>query len=788
MTNEKGNEKKAAFEPRPKVEPTLLRELRSAESLRSMSLEDLKRLATEIRSTICDLAERRGVHFASNLGVVELAIALHSTFDFRRDRLVWDVGHQCYPHKLLTGRFAEFSGIRTRDGLSGYPDPDESEYDLFRTGHAGCSVGTALGLARGDELAARLNDGATAAKTVAAESTTAAKTVAAESTTAAKTAAAESTTAAKTTTNAEKSGESEKTDAPRYSVAVVGDGALAGGPIFEALNHAGGLRQKMLVVLNDNKMSICQRVGGLGRSLDKMRTAPAYLGARTAFRRFFKRKPNAYRFLTRLRDAVKAGLVGGMLFEDFGFRYVGPIDGHDLATLRKYLERIKTIDEPVLLHVLTEKGRGYRPAEIDPAHFHATSPEQALNAESVVLLDQWADDELKTSKSRRAPNPKKAQANALDAAIADAPDAARVVELLDASNGGKERSFTDWARCAIYRAMKRDPRVCVVVAAMTQGNMLEAARAEFPERFFDVGICEAHAVNFAAGLAKAGMRPIVDIYSGFLQRAYDHLFQEASLQNLPIIFAIDRAGLVGADGPTHHGVFDLSYLRPFPNITTIAPGDACDMARAFEFSLTLDGPTAIRYPKTKAARIRREVAPFELGRAEVLRDGTDGAFVVCGGGILKTAVDLAEDFARGAVPGRPVLDVGVVNARFAKPLDRDRVLRPLRAGIPTVVVEENALAGGFTSAVLEAANDEGLDARFLLRKGVPDAFIRCGSRDEQLADVGLDRAGLLAAFDEIRARVARLTGARCAAQGEQSVERTAENAGFIVKIDKVGAR
>lgn len=786
MTNEKKDEHKGrgagndarrgaesfGVEPRPKVEPTLLRELRSAETLKSMTLDELKRLATEIRSTICDLAERRGVHFASNLGVVELAIALHSTFDFRRDRLVWDVGHQCYPHKLLTGRFAEFSGIRTRGGLSGYPDPDESEYDLFRTGHAGCSVGTALGLARGDELAARLNGGLSSEKAGELEKS-------------------EETEKPENLENSEKAGETEKTekaDAPRYSVAVVGDGALAGGPIFEALNHAGGLRQKMLVVLNDNKMSICQRVGGLGRSLDKMRTAPTYLGARTAFRQFVEKTPSAYRFLTRLRDAAKAGLVGGMLFEDFGFRYVGPIDGHDLATLRKYLERIKTIDEPVLLHVLTEKGRGYRPAEIDPAHFHATSPEQALNAESVVLLDQWADDELKTSKSRRATNPKKARANALDAAIADAPDAARVVDLLDAANDGKERSFTDWARCAIYRAMKRDPRVCVVVAAMTQGNMLEAARAEFPERFFDVGICEAHAVNFAAGLAKAGMRPIVDIYSGFLQRAYDHLFQEASLQNLPIIFALDRAGLVGADGPTHHGVFDLSYMRPFPNITTIAPGDACDMARAFEFALTLDGPTAIRYPKTKAARIRREVAPFELGRAEVLRDGADGAFVVCGGGILKTALDLAEDFARGAVPGRPVLDVGVVNARFAKPLDRDRVLRPLREGIPTVAVEENALIGGFTSAVLEAANDEGLDARFLLRKGVPDAFIRCGSRDEQLADAGLDRAGLLAAFDEIRARVARLTGAESGSKGERSAEDSTENGGVIVKIDKVGVR
>lgn len=706
-----------AFEPRPNVAPTLLASLDLPSDLKTASLDDLNRLAKEIRSVICNLSERRSVHFASNLGVVELAIALHSVFDFRRDRLIWDVGHQCYPHKLLTGRFAQFNEIRTRDGLSGYPNPQESDFDLFMTGHAGCSVGSALGLACGDALAERY------AKEDAA-----------------------------------KNGETADSDS-RYSVAVVGDGALASGPIFEALNHAGGLRQKMLVVLNDNKMSICNRVGGLGQYLDKARVAPCYLGVKKNVRRMVENFPVAYKFLQRLKDAAKAGLFGGMLFEDFGFQYVGPIDGHDLATLRRYLESIKTFDAPVLLHVLTEKGRGYRPAEIDPSHFHAPSPAAVLNGESKLLFDKLQAPTL-AKTADKSPERNENDADARRAVNINNNDKIRETADPDAfvridsvePETNEPRAFTYWASSAIVDAMRRDRRVCVVVAAMTQGNLLEQARAEFPDRFFDVGICEAHAVNFAAGLAKAGMRPIVDIYSGFLQRAYDHIFQEASLQNLPIVFAIDRAGLVGADGPTHHGVFDLSYLRPFPNLTVIAPGDATDAGRAFDFALGLDGPVAIRYPKTQTARLPRDGSPFELGQAETLRSGGDATFVVCGGGILQTAFELAQDLARDAVPNVPALEVGVVDARFVKPLDRETVLQSLRERRPTVCVEENALAGGFGAAVLEAANDEGLDARFLLRKGVPDRYIQHGSRDEELADAGLDRAGLLSALLTIRKR------------------------------------
>ncbi len=718
------------FEPRPNVAPTLLGSLDLPSDLKTLSIDDLNALTKEIRSVICNLSERRSVHFASNLGVVELAIALHSVFDFRRDRLVWDVGHQCYPHKLLTGRFAQFDGIRTRDGLSGYPNPQESDFDLFMTGHAGCSVGSALGLACGDALAERFaqQDAAENAAQIAV-----------------------------------KNDNSDKTDAPiadslnsnsRYSIAVVGDGALASGPIFEALNHAGGLRQKMLVVLNDNKMSICKRVGGLGQYLDKARVAPCYLGVKKNVRRVVENFPTAYKFLQRLKDAAKAGLLGGMLFEDFGFQYVGPIDGHDLATLRRYLESIKTFDEPVLLHVLTEKGRGYRPAEIDPSHFHAPSPAAVLNGESKLLFDELRAPELATTaeKSETAAVERAAAINNNDKIRETAdPDAFVRIDFAETETN-EPQAFTYWASSAIIDAMRRDRRVCVVVAAMTQGNLLEQARAEFPDRFFDVGICEAHAVNFAAGLAKSGMRPIVDIYSGFLQRAYDHIFQEASLQNLPIVFALDRAGLVGADGPTHHGVFDLSYLRPFPNMTVVAPGDATDAGRAFDFALGLDGPVAIRYPKTKTARLPRDGSPFELGRAETLRDGVDATFVVCGGGILQTAFELAQDLASGEVPGVPALDVGVVDARFVKPLDRETVLRSLRERRPTVCVEENALDGGFGAAVLEAANDEGLDARFLLRKGVPDRYIRHGSRDEELKDAGLDRDGLLNALLTIQKR------------------------------------
>ncbi len=689
---------------RQKVPPVLLSSLKSPKDLHSMSLVELRRLAAEIRAILCDLSEKRSFHFASNLGVVELTIALHSVFDFSRDRLVWDVGHQCYAHKLLTGRFQNFESLRTRGGISGYPNPLESDYDLFMTGHAGCSVGSVLGLARGDTLIERLDGANEAAKRI----------------------------------------ESYK----RNSVAVVGDGAFSSGPIFEALNHAGGLQQKMLVVLNDNKMSICQRVGGFGRYLDHMRMAPGYWGAKTRIRRVVENLPNAYAFLSRFKDALKAGLVGGALFEDFGFQYIGPIDGHDLRVLRNYFEAFKTSSRPTLLHILTEKGRGYPPAEHDPSHFHSTSPaiildSKRLEAESIEVSRQFRNNRRGdvSRKLSSVVGVGRTKVNHADILYPDDPSS-----LCVETPARGEAAFTYWAQASIYKALRENPKVCVVVAAMTQGNMLEKARADFPDRFFDVGICEAHAVNFAAGLAKSGMRPIVDIYSGFLQRAYDHLFQEISLQNLPVIFALDRAGLVGADGATHHGVFDLSYLRPFPNMTVVAPGDAYDMEAAFSFALHYPGPVAIRYPKTSAGFIPRKRVPFELGKSEVLREGKDGVFAVCGGDLLKTTLDFCDKLALGQASGLATYDVGVINVRFVKPLDSDAILEPLRNGKPLITVEENMLSGGFGSAVLEVANDKGLDVRPMARLGIPDFFIEHGTREEQLSEAGLDFGGLARAF------------------------------------------
>ncbi len=690
------------------VATPILSALRSPTDLKSASLSELKALAHEIREVICNLSQRRSIHFASNLGVVELTIALHYSFDFAWDRLVWDVGHQCYPHKLLTGRFAQFESLRTKGGLSGYPNPCESDYDLFMTGHAGTSVGTALGLAVGDLLASGLE--APVSESVANELVA-------------------------PCVNPNEAGAPLRSSA-RHTVAVVGDGAFSSGPIFEALNHAGDLQQKMLVILNDNKMSICKRVGGFGRYLDHLRMTPSYLGAKTRVRRIVENIPSAYAFVSRFKEALKTGLIGGALFEDLGFQYIGPIDGHDLPTLIKYFDAIKTIKGPALLHVLTEKGRGYRPAEIDPSHFHSSKPVKAFKSQKV-------DTSTARKREKLIGRP-----NGVESDLEKSPDEqdSRSVKIVDS-----EQSFTYWSQLAITKALRENPRVCVIVAAMTQGNMLEEARAQFPERFFDVGICEAHAVNFAAGLAKSGMRPIVDVYSGFLQRAFDHLFQEASLQNLPIVFSLDRSGFVGADGATHHGVFDLGYFRMLPNMAVLAPCDSSDVGAAFEFALNRSGPTSIRYPKTRAGHLERSPRPFKLGEAEVLREGRDGAIILCGGGLVTPTYEVVRELATGDCGGES-LDVGVISARFVKPLDEGTLLAPLRRGLPVVTVEENAGPGGFGAALLEAANEAGLDARAVVRLTAPDYYVPHGTRDEELSEVGLDRIGILNAFLKARAR------------------------------------
>jgi 1-deoxy-D-xylulose-5-phosphate synthase len=627
----------------------ILPSIMSPHDLQQLSPEQLEQLATEMRKALCEVAATRTAHFASNLGVVELCLALHRVFDFTRDRLIWDTGHQIYPHKLITGRFSQFGTIRTRGGLMGYPNPDESPYDLFMTGHAGCSVSTALGLASGDDLCGRDD---------------------------------------------------------RRAVAVIGDGALPSGIVFEALNNAGFLKKRLLVILNDNRMSICPRVGALAEYLDLIRTNPWYRGIKTQATELIKGVPmvggQMERMLVNVKDSLKATLHGGMLFEAMGVRYFGPVEGHSLPNLIRYLELVKDQEGPILLHVLTEKGHGFKPAEADPVFFHTPAPFECDDDDCIVSI--------KKSSSR---------------------------------------AYTDVASSTISACMRRDTRVTVLTAAMCQGNKLEPVREEFPDRFFDVGICESHAVAFAAGQAKVGCRPIVDIYSTFLQRSFDQIFQEVCLQNLPVTFMLDRAGLTGPDGPTHHGAFDLGYMRLFPNMVVMAPGDEHDLEAMLPWALQHAGPVAIRYPKATVERHDGSRPPIELGKAEVLAEGADGLIIACGT-LLGAALEAAASLRTEGI------DVAVINARFVKPLDTELLLARIDAAPWVVTVEENALPTGFGSAVLEAINDahatSGLAAVPVVRLGLPDRFVEHGERGELLAELGLDASGIAATCRRLAGR------------------------------------
>jgi 1-deoxy-D-xylulose-5-phosphate synthase len=618
----------------------LLSKIASPADLQTLTEEQLAQLAQEMRDELVRVLSIRPAHFASNLGVVELCLALHLTFDFRQDRLIWDTGHQIYPHKLITGRFPQFDSIRTRGGLMGYPNPHESPFDLFMTGHAGCSISCALGLKVGDEIAAR--------------------------------------------------GES----AERHSVAVIGDGALPSGIVFEALNNAGGLNKNLLVILNDNQMSICPRTGGLARCLDRARLTTFYQDSKRTIRDMLKHIPLvggvAQEALCQLRDGLKAFLTGGMLFEEMGFRYFGPVDGHDLPTLRRWLRELKDQKGPVLLHVLTEKGHGVPQASEDPVTYHTPPVFEKVGPERTIL-----------SLKR-----------------------------------GGSKAYTDAASAAIYQAMQDNPQVAVITAAMCQGNKLEKVRNDFADRFFDVGICESHAVAFAAGMAKAGTRPIVAIYSTFLQRSFDQLFQEVALQDLPVTLCLDRAGLTGPDGPTHHGVFDIPYLRLFPNFAVMAPGDELDVPLMLKFALNHSGPVSLRYPKANLEKVERGAAPVELGQAEILEWGGDGALIAFGS-LLPNCVKAAEKLKQ-----EDGLELTVINARFAKPLDRQTILRAVEQLPFVITVEEGTLEGGFGSAVLEAANAAGLDTRNIVRLGLPDRFVEHAERGELLAELSLDVNGI----------------------------------------------
>jgi len=618
--------------------PALLPNIKSPLDLQKLSDEQLVQLTQEIRSELVRVLTNRSAHFASNLGVVELCVALHLTYDFRTDRLIWDTGHQIYPHKLITGRYEQFQTIRTKGGLMGFPHPGESEYDLFMTGHAGCSVSTVSGLKAGDDLL----------------------------------------------------GHTE-----RSAVAVIGDGALPSGIVFEAFNNIAGMNQNALVILNDNQMGICPRTGGLAKYLDQYRLTGLYQGGKKTLNDLLKSIPlvgeAARASLEAFRDALKAYFKNGGLFEEFGFRYFGPVDGHDVHGLRKILKDLKGQKGPLLLHIFTTKGQGVPQAEEDPVAFHSPG----------VFMEVGPDFENISVKK------------------------------------GSAKAFTDAMSDSIYKALAADPKAAVLTAAMCQGTKLEKVRTDFPKQFFDTGICESHAVAFAAGMAKAGARPIVNIYSTFLQRSFDQIFQEVALQNLPVVFTLDRAGIVGPDGPTHHGCFDIPYMRLFPNMTCMAPADEADIEPMLQWAMKQPGPVSIRYPRANLEMLPRmaKPAPIELGRAEILAEGEDGCFLAFGtaaSACLTAAKNLREDG----------LNVGVISARFVKPLDAKTILAAIE-NLPLVMtVEEGTLEGGFGSAVLELANSMGLDTRHVIRKGIPDHFIEHGDRNELLKDIGLDAGSL----------------------------------------------
>ncbi|MDI6739313.1 MAG: 1-deoxy-D-xylulose-5-phosphate synthase [Candidatus Edwardsbacteria bacterium] len=604
--------------------------------LKKLAIPELKILAREIRETIIDTVSKTGGHLAASLGVVELSIALHCALDTPYDKLVWDVGHQAYAHKILTGRKERFATIRTHRGLSGFPKRAESEFDCFDTGHASTSISAALGMAIARDL----------------------------------------------------TGE-------KYRVAaVIGDGSLAGGLAFEGLNHAGQLKRNLLVVLNDNRMAISKRVGAFGQYLTRITTAPAY----TTFERnlwdLLGRLPRDVGQPTRVlfrrfREGFKNLIVPGLTFEELGYHYEGPVDGHDLEALIEILKRIKDRPGPTLLHVLTVKGKGFEPAESDAERFHG-----------VCAFDPETGD------------------------FRDHKDIPSYTEVFGQSLAGFAR---------------QDKRIVAITAAMPEGTGLDFFRRELPERFFDVGIAEQHALTLAAGMAARGYKPVAAIYSTFLQRGYDQIIHDIALQKLPVVIAIDRAGLVGEDGPTHHGPFDLSFLRCIPNLAIMAPRDENELRSMLRTALDHDGPAAIRYPRGSGFGVPpADPAILPIGKGETLRAGAHGA--VLAAGVMSTAaLQAAGELAAQGI------ELEVIDARFVKPLDEELLLSALRRHARICTVEENALAGGFGSAVLELAARNGL-MKEIVRIGLPDAFIEAGPRPLLLEQNGLSRERLAQSF------------------------------------------
>ena len=601
----------------------LLDRIGSPMDLRAMAPDDLPQLAAELREFLIESVAQTGGHLASNLGTVELAIALHYVFDTPHDRIVWDVGHQTYVHKILTGRRAAMAGLRQAGGIAGFPRRSESEFDAFGTGHSSTSISAALGMSEAFR----------------------------------------------------------QTGSSQRAVAVIGDGAMTAGMAFEALNNAGATDLPLLVVLNDNDMSISPNVGALNNYLARLMSGRFYAAARRAGEKVLSAVPPIKELAKRAEEHMKGMVLPGTLFEEFGFNYIGPIDGHDLDALLDTLSNIKQLSGPQFLHIVTRKGKGYAPAEANPCLYHGVSRF----------------------------------------------DPAGGVAEKSAGKPAYTQIFGDWL-CEMAAA---DPRLVGITPAMREGSGLERFSQDFPKRYFDVGIAEQHALTFAAGLACENIKPVVAIYSTFLQRAYDQLIHDIALQNLPVMLAIDRAGLVGADGPTHAGSFDLSYLRCIPNILIAAPSDENECRRLLTTAFLHDGPSAVRYPRGSGpgAALEPGLAPLEIGKGMLRRHGNDVALIAFGS-LVAPALKAAE-----------TLNASVADMRFVKPLDVDLLRQLAQSHRLLVTLEENAIAGGAGAACAEALAELGIHVP-VIHLGLPDRFIEHGDPAKMLAECGLDSAGI----------------------------------------------
>jgi len=612
------------------AEGSLLAGIETPADLRALPRSELRALADELRSYLVETVGQMGGHLAAGLGTVELAVALHYVYDTPYDRLIWDVGHQAYPHKVLTGRRRRLSSIKQRGGLAPFPSRGESVYDSFGVGHSSTSISAALGMAIANRL----------------------------------------------------------TGSDRRVVAVIGDGAMSAGLAWEALNHAGSMDVDLLVVLNDNDMSISENVGALSKYFARLLSGRTYSHLREGGKKVLRKMPAAWELARRSEVHAKGMVLPGTLFEEMGFNYIGPIDGHDLGALVSTLGNMRGLPGPQFLHVVTQKGKGYAPAEADPIKWHGPGPYDPASG---------------TLFKEKSAGPTYSQV------------------------------FGEW----LCDMAELDARFVGITPAMREGSGLVEFEKRFPDRYFDVAIAEQHAVTLAAGLACDGMRPVVAIYSTFLQRGYDQLIHDVALQRLPVVFAVDRAGLVGGDGATHQGVFDLSFLRCVPNLVVMAPADEDECRQMLYTAGQLDGPAAVRYPRGRGpgVAVEKTLRALPVGRAELRRQGASGLALLAFG----TMVD-------AAAPAAEALDATLVNMRFVKPLDEALVAEIVAKHRAIVTLEENAVAGGAGSAVLEYLQRIG-SALPVLQVGVPDGFVEHGSREDNLAAAGLDRPGVRAAIE-----------------------------------------